>query len=415
MSTALKMPAVTPSMTEGNLVRWLKAPGEPFKAGEALFEVEGDKAVVEVEAERDGVLARIVVPAGTERVAVDTVIAELAGAGASTPAAVAAPPSATAASRAAMPPTPLPPIAPSRSRAAAPAAPPRRDDEPRARVFASPSARRVARELDVDLALVQGSGPHGRILGADVEAAARSRPTAAKPAVAGTAAYDDLPLSNVRRVIAQRLAEAKRTIPHFYLTIDCEVDALLAARRQANELLPDCRLSVNDFVIKAAALALLRVPDVNVAWTENAIRRFRDVDVAVAVSTPQGLITPIVRGADRKSVRAISTEMRDLADRARGAGLKPAEFQGGGFTISNLGMAGVREFSAIINPPQACILAVGAAEPRPVVRDGALAVATLMTCTLSVDHRAVDGVLGAKFLAEFKRLVEAPFVLAAAG
>ena len=197
--------------------------------------------------------------------------------------------------------------------------------------------------------------------------------------------------------------------------MDHDVDALLAARRQANELLPDCRLSVNDFVIKAAALALRRVPDVNVAWTENAIRRHHDVDIAVAVSTPQGLITPIVRGADRKSVRAICAEMRDLADRARGAGLKPAEFQGGGFTISNLGMAGVREFSAIINPPQACILAIGAAEPRPVVRDGALAVATLMTCTLSVDHRAVDGMLGAKFLAEFKRLVEAPFVLATAG
>ena len=213
------------------------------------------------------------------------------------------------------------------------------------------------------------------------------------------------------RVIAQRLSEAKRSIPHFYLTVDCDVDALLAARKQANEMIAGLKLSVNDLVIKAVALALRKVPAANAAWTETAIRRFRDVDIAVAVAGPHGLITPVMRNADAKSLRQISTEMRELAARARESRLRPDEYQGGGFTISNLGMVGIREFAAIINPPQACILAVGASEQRPIVRDGALAVATLMTCTLSVDHRAVDGTLGAAFLAAFKKLVESPIAL----
>ncbi len=220
-----------------------------------------------------------------------------------------------------------------------------------------------------------------------------------------------MPHSNVRRVIAERLSEAKRTIPHFYLTIDCDVDALLAARRQANEHVPGLRLSVNDFVVKAAALALRKVPAVNAAWMADAIRHFHDVDIAVAVATPAGLITPIVRHADRKSIGQISDEMRELAGRAKAGRLRPEEFQGGGFTISNLGMHGIRQFSAIVNPPQACILAVGAAEQRPVVRNGAIAIATLMTCTLSIDHRSVDGALGAEFLGAFKALIEAPVAL----
>jgi len=254
------------------------------------------------------------------------------------------------------------------------------------------------------------------VLKADVEAA--SRAGAAAPAVTpalapapGGPAYEDIPHSNTRRVIAQRLSEAKRSVPHFYLTIDCDVDALLSARKQANEMIEGLKLSVNDLVIKAVAMALRKVPAANAAWTENAIRRFRDVDVAVAVAAPSGLITPVVRNADAKSLRQISAQMKELAARARAGRLRPDEYQGGGFTISNLGMYGIREFAAIINPPQACILAVGASEQRPVVRDGALAAATMMTCTLSVDHRAVDGALGAEFLAAFKKLIESPIAL----
>ncbi|OFZ87736.1 MAG: pyruvate dehydrogenase complex dihydrolipoamide acetyltransferase [Betaproteobacteria bacterium RBG_16_64_18] len=388
------MPAVAPSMTEGNIVRWAKKEGDPVKQGEVLLEIETDKAVVEVEAQQDGVLGSILVPEGTSGVKVATVIALLAGKGEKAPAAAAPKQPARAAVQ--------PPAA------AAPAHAVARD--PGGRVFASPLARRIARDLNVDLARVSGSGPNGRVLKADVQAASRAGATALAARPAGPA-YEDIPHSNTRRVIAQRLAEAKRSVPHFYLTIDCEVDALLAARTQANEMVAGLKLSVNDLVIKAAALALRKVPAVNAAWGENAIRRFRDVDVAVAVSAPSGLVTPVVRNADAKSLREISAEMKELAARAQQSRLRPDEYQGGGFTVSNLGMVGIREFAAIINPPQACILAVGASEQRPIVRDGALAVATLMTCTLSVDHRAVDGTLGAAFLAAFKKLVESPIAL----
>jgi len=394
VSTEILMPAVAPSMTEGNIVRWAKKEGDPVKQGEVLLEIETDKAVVEVEAQQDGVLGSILVPEGTSGVKVATVIALLAGKGEKAPAAAAPKQPARAAVQ--------PPAA------AAPAHAVARD--PGGRVFASPLARRIARDLNVDLARVSGSGPNGRVLKADVQAASRAGATALAARPAGPA-YEDIPHSNTRRVIAQRLAEAKRSVPHFYLTIDCEVDALLAARTQANEMVAGLKLSVNDLVIKAAALALRKVPAVNAAWGENAIRRFRDVDVAVAVSAPSGLVTPVVRNADAKSLREISAEMKELAARAQQSRLRPDEYQGGGFTVSNLGMVGIREFAAIINPPQACILAVGASEQRPIVRDGALAVATLMTCTLSVDHRAVDGTLGAAFLAAFKKLVESPIAL----
>ncbi|OGA13949.1 MAG: pyruvate dehydrogenase complex dihydrolipoamide acetyltransferase [Betaproteobacteria bacterium RIFCSPLOWO2_02_FULL_65_20] len=388
------MPAVAPSMTEGNIVRWAKKEGDPVKQGEVLLEIETDKAVVEVEAQQDGVLGSILVPEGTSGVKVATVIALLAGKGEKVPAAAAPKQPARAAVQ--------PPAAAAPAHAVARA--------PGERVFASPLARRIARDLNVDLARVSGSGPNGRVLKADVQAASRAGATALAARPAGPA-YEDIPHSNTRRVIAQRLAEAKRSVPHFYLTIDCEVDALLAARTQANEMVAGLKLSVNDLVIKAAALALRKVPAVNAAWGENAIRRFRDVDVAVAVSAPSGLVTPVVRNADAKSLREISAEMKELAARAQQSRLRPDEYQGGGFTVSNLGMVGIREFAAIINPPQACILAVGASEQRPIVRDGALAVATLMTCTLSVDHRAVDGTLGAAFLAAFKKLVESPIAL----
>lgn len=398
MTIEIRMPAVAPSMTEGTIVRWLKHAGEPVHKGEVLLEIETDKALVEVPATHEGVLGRIVVAEGTSGVKVDTVIALLAVNGEDVGALAVTAPSTTTKATAA-------PVAPQPALTTAPVvAPPVRN---RTRIFASPLARRIAQSLDVDLARVTGSGPNGRVLKADVEAAARmTRPAASGPA------YEDVPHTNVRRVIAARLTQAKQSVPHFYLTIDCDADALLAARRQANELVPDMRLTVNDFIVKAAALALRRVPAVNAAWTDDAIRHFRDVDVAVAVSTPGGLITPIVRNADRKSLREIASEMRELAARAREGRLRAEEFQGGGFTISNLGMHGIREFAAIINPPQACILAVGAAEQRPVVRNGALGIATLMTCTLSVDHRCVDGALGAEFLGVFKRFVEAPFALA---
>src|SRR3990167_7330486 len=390
------MPAVAPSMTEGNIVRWAKKPGDTVKQGEILFELETDKAVVEVEAQQDGVLGAILVPEGTNGVKVNTVIALLAAKGEDP---------ATLAVAAGAPKAAAPAASSTAGAAASPAAP-----KTGGRIFASPLARRIARDLNVDLARVSGSGPNGRVLKADVQAASRAGATALAARPAGPA-YEDIPHSNTRRVIAQRLAEAKRSVPHFYLTIDCEVDALLAARTQANEMVAGLKLSVNDLVIKAAALALRKVPAVNAAWGENAIRRFRDVDVAVAVSAPSGLVTPVVRNADAKSLREISAEMKELAARAQQSRLRPDEYLGGGFTVSNLGMVGIREFAAIINPPQACILAVGASEQRPIVRDGALAVATLMTCTLSVDHRAVDGALGAEFLAAFKKLIESPVAL----
>jgi len=392
-------------MTEGNIVRWAKKEGDPVKQGEVLLEVETDKAVVEVEAQHDGVLGKILVAEGTNGVKVDTPIALLAGKGEDPKAVAAAAPKQAASAAAAG----HPPAAPTAavSAAAHPVAHPVAH-APGGRVFASPLARRIAKELNVDLARVAGSGPNGRVLKADVESASRAGPAAPAAPAGG---YEDIPHTNTRRVIAQRLTDAKRSIPHFYLTVDCDVDALLAARKQANEMIDGLKLSVNDLVIKAAALALRKVPAANAAWSETAIRRFHDVDIAVAVAGPNGLITPVVRNADAKSLRQISAEMKALAARGKESRLRPDEYQGGGFTISNLGMYGIREFAAIINPPQACILAVGASEQRPVVRDGALAVATMMTCTLSVDHRAVDGALGAEFLAAFRKLIESPIAL----
>ena len=405
MPIEILMPAVAPSMTEGNIVRWAKKQGDTVRQGEILLELETDKAVVEVEAQQDGVLGAILVPEGTNGVKVDTVIALLAAKGEDP---------ATLAVAAGAPKTAAPAASSAAGAAASHAAPAQAPASPKTggRIFASPLARRIATDLHVDLARVSGSGPNGRVLKADVETAFRAG--AAAPAFAPAPSeptYEDIPHSNTRRVIAQRLSEAKRSVPHFYLTIDCDVDALLSARKQANEMTEGLKLSVNDLIIKAVAMALRKVPAANAAWTENAIRRFRDVDVAVAVAAPSGLITPLVRAADAKSLRQISAEMKELAARARAGRLRPDEYQAGGFTISNLGMYGIREFAAVINPPQACILAVGASEQRPVVRNGALAAASMMTCTLSVDHRAVDGVLGAEFLAAFRKLIESPVAL----
>ena len=430
MPIQILMPALSPTMTEGNVASWLMNEGDRVAAGDILCEIETDKATMEVEATDEGTLGRIVVPAGTEGVAVNAVIgliledgedaAALDGAAAPAPAAAssgAAPVAATAAEPASEP-ADEPPAAP---------APPAR--EPGARIFASPLARRMAKQAGLALDAIAGSGPGGRIVKADIEAAiaaAAAAPAAAAPAPApapapaampvapaAAAGYRDAPASTMRKVIARRLQEAKREVPHFYLTVDCTVDALLETRAALNGRSEALSLSVNDFVIRAAALALRKVPDANASWVDGALRRYDGVDVSVAVAIEDGLVTPIVRNADGKGLAEISAEVKALAGRARARpmGLAPEEYQGGTFSVSNLGMFGVREFSAIINPPQAMILAVGAAEQRPVVRDGALAVATQMSCTLSVDHRVVDGALGARFLQAFKGLIEDPLTM----
>lgn len=453
MPIEIRMPALSPTMSEGTIARWLKKEGDSVEPGDVIAEIETDKATMEFEAADAGVLAKILVPEGTEGVKVGEPIAILleegedANAGATAPVkaeAVAAAAAATLAAAPAVSPQAAQP-GPTAA-AAAPKAPPATGDG--ARIFASPLARRMAEQAGLDLRAIRGSGPHGRIVKADIERALAERAAVARPAVAAAAeaaapraaaaaapvaaavavapaapspgllqpipnmAYDELPLTTMRKVIARRLTESKQQIPHFYLTIDCALDALLELRSRLNARPgADYKLSVNDFVIKAVALAIRKKPDVNASFGGDRIYRYKSIDIAVAVATPGGLITPIVREADRKGLSTISNEMRELAARAREGKLKPEEFQGGSFSISNLGMYGIREFAAVINPPQACILAVGAGEKRAIVKDDQLAVATMMTCTLSVDHRVVDGALGAEFLQEFKKLIEDPLAL----
>ena len=420
--TDILMPALSPTMTEGKLARWLKKPGDAVAPGDVIAEIETDKATMEVEAVDEGTLGEIKVPEGTEGVAVNAVIATLVVQG-ETPGKPQ--PKAPAKEAAA---------APAKPQAAAPAAAPKATTNghaapptPGKRIIASPLARRLAKQGGIDLSAIRGSGPHGRIVRADLQGVSKggAAPAAQAPAPAlarGPDArhmadllgmpYELRPNSNFRKTIARRLTEAKQTIPHFYLTVDCEIDALLELRKRLNAGADaDGKVSVNDFAIRAAALALRKKPEANVSWGEDAIVAYKEVDVSVAVATPNGLITPIIRKADTKSLRQIAAEMRDLAERAREGKLKPQEYQGGTFSISNLGMYGIREFAAVINPPHSCILAVGAGEQRPVARNGQLAVATLMSCTLSVDHRAVDGALGAEYLGIFKGLVEDPYRL----
>ena len=422
MATNILMPALSPTMTEGNLARWLKQEGERIKAGDVIAEIETDKATMEVEAVDEGILGRILVPAGTQGVKVNDVIAVLVEAGEAVPAAGAAPKAAPAAVPA--PAAPAPIAAAPVAIAPAPAA------ASGDRVFASPLARRMAAQAGLDIGQIAGSGPNGRIVKADVDAALSRGPAPAPVAivpapaaaprpvapVAITAPHTAVPNSSIRKVIARRLAESKATIPHFYVSSDVEIDALLKIRADLNARSPKdgpgaFKLSVNDLVIKATAVTLRRFPNVNAMWTEDAILQLHDVDISVAVSIPDGLITPIVKNADIKGLAAISTEMKDLAARAKTGKLKPEEFQGGGFSISNMGMYGVRDFAAIINPPQAGILAVSAGEQRPVVKNGALAIATVMTLTLSVDHRVIDGALAAEFLQALKRNIEDPLSL----
>jgi pyruvate dehydrogenase E2 component (dihydrolipoamide acetyltransferase) len=421
MATDILMPALSPTMTEGKLSRWLKKTGDAIAPGDVIAEIETDKATMEVESIDEGTLGEILVPEGAEGVAVNTVIAKLIGPEDS------AKPAVPTAKPAAVDPAPKA-VAPAEvSKAPQPAAPaPVATHKTDKRVIATPLARRIAKQSGIDLTALKGSGPGGRIVKADLGGASAKPPVASAgaPVSAGKGpdarqladmlgmAYEARPNSIFRKTIARRLTEAKQTVPHFYLTLDCRIDALLSVRKGYNANAEDgVKLSVNDFVIRAAALALRKVPDANVSWAEDAILAYRDVDISIAVATPNGLITPIVKRADTKSLRQISTEMRDLATRARDGKLKPDEYQGGTFSISNLGMFGIREFAAVINPPQSCILAVGNGEQRAVVTDGQLEVATVMTCTLSVDHRAVDGALGAEYLAAFKTFIEDPYSL----
>ena len=434
MAINILMPALSPTMTEGNLARWLKKEGDSVKSGQIIAEIETDKATMEVEAVDEGRIARILVPAGTQGVAVNALIAILAEEGEDiakivVPVNAGIQPSSIPANTS---------ISGSAPAVTAHADVPKLDanvhgnDKSVAgdRVFASPLARRVAEQAGVDLSRVQGSGPNGRIVKMDVTAAQKSGgggvPQSAPKAAGGGAmpvgidardladklgmAYDAVPNNAIRKVIAKRLTESKQTVPHFYLTVDCVIDSLMDLRKQMNTV-EGVKISVNDFIIRAVALGMKKVPAANASWTEDAILIYKNIDVSVAVATPNGLITPIIKNTDTKTVADISKQMKDLAVRAREGKLRPEEFLGGGFTVSNLGMYGVKDFAAIINPPQACILAVGAGEPRPVVRDGQLAVATVMSCTLSVDHRVVDGAVGAEFLQAFKTLIEQPYSL----
>ena len=420
MPIEIKLPSVTPDMETGTIGSWLKGVGDKVEKGEVIVEIETDKALVEVEAEASGTLARILVGDGVSDVPVLSTIGLLLTEGESAADLdqfVGGAPAAPAETPVVVPETtPSPRVG---STAAAPA--------DSARIFASPLARRIALQQGVDLNRLSGRGPNGRILKADVEAAASTAPVAvpasapalaavaapsAAPSAAGSVSHQAIPHSSMRKVIAARLVESKQTVPHFYLEVGCEIDRLMALRAELNADAPEggdsYKLTVNDFVIKAAALAMRDVPEVNASWTDSAVLRYQDVDISIAVSTDEGLITPIVRRADTKGLATLSNQVKELAGRARAGRLKPEEYKGGGFSISNLGMYGISSFSAIINPPQACILAVGAAEQRPVVRDGALAIATLVNCTLSVDHRVVDGAVGARYLQALKHYLEHP-------
>ncbi|MBD9449338.1 pyruvate dehydrogenase complex dihydrolipoamide acetyltransferase [Rhizobium sp. RHZ01] len=441
MPINITMPALSPTMEEGNLAKWLVKEGDTVKSGDIIAEIETDKATMEVEAVDEGTVAKIVVPAGTEGVKVNALIAVLAADGEDVSAAASGAGSAAPAPKAAeAPKTEAAPAAPAPAAAApVPAAAPAAAPAGGNRTFSSPLARRLAKESGIDLSAISGSGPHGRVVKSDVEAAvsgrgAKAAPAAAAPQAAAPApaaapkgasdesvlklfepgSYELVPHDGMRKVIAKRLVESKQTVPHFYVTVDCELDALMSLRAQLNDAAPrkdgapSYKLSVNDMVIKAMALALRDVPDANVSWTEANMVKHKHADVGVAVSIPGGLITPIIRKAEEKTLSAISNEMRDLGKRAKDRKLKPEEYQGGTSSVSNMGMMGVKQFAAVINPPHATILAVGAGEQRPVVKNGQLAVATVMTVTLSTDHRCVDGALGAELLQAFKGYIENP-------
>jgi pyruvate dehydrogenase E2 component (dihydrolipoamide acetyltransferase) len=472
MPINILMPALSPTMEKGNLSKWLKKEGDAVKTGDVIAEIETDKATMEYEAVDDGVMAKIVVPEGTNDVAVNQLIAVMAQEGEDVKAAAAGagqgpvptarapspPPSPPrgegAAQQAAAPATSAP--APQQAKSPPPPQAPRAPSPQRGegggegvrtnghgagsgtnRIFSSPLARRLAKDANIDLGRIQGTGPHGRVIARDVEAArlgqglrAPAAATASAPLIAPSmsdqqirALYDDgsydfVPHDGMRRTIAQRLTASVQTIPHFYLTIDCDIGKLLDAREEINAAAPKdkdgrptYKLSVNDFVIKALALALQRVPEANVSWTDAGMLKHKHSDVGVAVAMPNGLITPIIRNAETKTLSAISNEMKELAARARARKLKPNEYQGGTTSVSNLGMYGIKDFTAVINPPQSTILAVGTGEERAVVRNGKIEAAHIMSVTMSCDHRAVDGALGAVLIGAFKALIENPVMM----
>ena len=450
MPIDILMPALSPTMEKGNLAKWLKKEGDKVAPGDVIAEIETDKATMEVEAIDEGVLARIVVPEGSADVPVNQLIAVLATEGEDAKAIAAGGAAAPAKAEAAKAEAPkAAEAAPAAAPAPAPVAPAPVPAVPApsasgSRVFASPLARRLAKEKGVDLGAVKGSGPHGRVIAADV---ASATPGAAKPAAAAAApapapvaapaaaapvsnsalleqvkayyepgSYEEVPLDGMRRVIAQRMTEARQTVPTFYLTVDCDMDALLKLREELNKAAPEkdgkpaYKLSVNDFVIKAYALAFQQVPDANQVWGGDRYLKLKhsDIGVAVAIDGGKGLLTPIIRKAETKTLSAISNETRDFAARARNKKLMPHEYQGGSSAISNLGMFGIKDFTAIINPPHATILAVGTSEQRAVVRKGELAIATQMTVTISCDHRVMDGAMGAQLIGAFKQIIEKP-------
>lgn len=413
MPIDILMPALSPTMTEGNLVKWLKKEGDKVSAGDVMAEIETDKATMEVEAVDEGTIGKILVSEGTEGVKVNQPIAILLEEGED------ASVLKTYASKTVAKET----VSPSVQKAApeisvvTPMSTPASYD---ARVFASPLARRIAEQQNVNLSSVKGTGPRDRVVKADVEqfvasgnTAVATRKASQPIQMSSDTLYTDIPLNNMRKVIAQRLTESKQNVPHFYLTIDCEIDKLLAVRQEMNAGLETegVKLSVNDFIIKASALALQAVPAANSSWGGTHIRQYSSSDISVAVAIEGGLITPIVKAAHLKSIATISTEMKELAQKAREGKLAPAEFQGGTFSISNLGMYGIKDFAAVINPPQGCILAIGSGDQRPVVHNGEIRIATVMTCTLSVDHRAVDGAVGSEFLKHFKKYITNPLLM----
>ena len=434
MPVKILMPALSPTMTEGTLASWKKKEGDVVKAGDVIAEIETDKATMEVEAVDEGTIAKILVAEGSENVAVNTLIAVLleegedasavdafvAGGGSAAPKAAA--PAATEEKKEEKKADATP---------AATVAPQTAAKTDGKRIFASPLAKRIAAQNNVDLSTLKGSGPNGRIIRADVEAAGKG---GAKPASAGAAPqsfaptasgpgakeladaygmkYREEKVSGMRKVIASRLTESKQTVPHFYLNTTINIDKLMSLRAEINDGSDGAfKISVNDFVIKASALALKKVPAANASWNGNSILFYETSDISVAVATPTGLITPIIKEAESKSLVAISSEMKDLAVRARDGKLKPQEYQGGTFSVSNLGMFGIKQFNAIVNPPQGCILAVGAGEQTPIVVNGKVEIATIMHCNLSVDHRVVDGAVGAEYLQALKKLLENPALL----
>jgi len=445
MPIKVTMPALSPTMTEGTLAKWLKSEGDSVEAGDVIAEIETDKATMEVEAVDEGTLGKIIVSEGTQGVPVNEVIAVLLEDGENDND-IEGFLSGSASSSSAKAGDPDSPVKPGNDGKAASSGHPEQSEgsqsQPAAgdssaapqndkkgsdgsRIFASPLARRIAADKGIDLSAIKGSGPRGRIIKADVENAKAGAPApsvssaAPRPAAAGPDAkqladmlgmdYEEVPNNNIKKVTAQRLLESKQTIPHFYLTVECNLDNLLKARKELNEQANgEYKLSVNDFIIKANAMALKAYPAANVAWTDEATLQFKHADISVAVATPNGLITPIIKKAETKGLRAISEEMKELAGRAREGKLKPEEFQGGTFSISNLGMYGVSDFAAIVNPPQSCIMAVGAGDQKPVVVNGEVKISTVMKVTLSTDHRTVDGAVGAEYLQYFKRFIENP-------